>query len=245
MSKVPLFIAFGISMFLFRCGNPVSWETVVEPKNIRPEIVLTKNLNNLTGNQNIKIKVELNNTNGESIGIENGYVKVNGRRMNDPNLGIGSTAPAYYFATLPIERDSLYTFDISFSDGQSYYAWIITPDIDLVQMELPDRVKRKNSFNVSWIETDYRYPQDLFVQYFQQGDGFTSKNQERIRIHYPYKGIVSINKNFVRYTDNDDFVTAESRIILSASTNGALDEQFSSGGTIECRFNIYHDIEVY
>ncbi len=242
--KILFIISISI-LILTACKDPASTQELTDPKSLRPIITLDRSLNNETGVVTSITQVTLKNVKNESVEIEGGKILINGHEMEEPGGLFFWEFTDYYQSSLPLELDTVYTFQIFFSDGDYYEAWIETPEIDLNHMELPLKKQRNTNLTVKWTETDYRYPQFLLVQYYQPSIGFNSKSQDKIALRYPYLGSFTVDKKYIKYTDKASEAIRETRIVLVAQTLGALDKNFQPGGSITCNFNIYQDIEIY
>ncbi len=233
------------SFFFHYCGNIASYEEVTDPESLRPVITMERSMNNETGVITSTTKVYLKDINNHSIAIDNGRVEINGHIMKEPNNYLFERNTDYYISNLTLIADTLYTFKIFFSDSVFYEAMIETPEIDLNQIEATVKLKRNTDLTVSWLEKDYRYPQFIYVLYYQPDGGFHDDKGYKIAIRYPYLGTFKVDGKYIKYTDRDPAVIREVRLLLLAQTSGALDVNFQPGGSITCSFKIYQDIEIY
>lgn len=238
-----LFI-FILGFIYFSCESP-QLLSVEGPEDIRPIILLTKDLNNQTGKIKCLISVTIKDKDGQNVTIANCNIYVNDSLMSLPDWSLFGAKRYYYKSTIPVVTNSLYTFKIIFSDGEIYEAWIRTPAVDILSMTIPEKHKRNTALNVQWLPKDYMYPQKIIVQYWNIEDGFSSDDQVIQGIPYPYIGEYTLNKAFLRYTNKSDEVLEETRIVLVSETTGELDKNFLDGGSVKSQFRIYQNLEVY
>lgn len=236
---IPVILA--ICFCVISCENLAESQQVNEANEIKPIISLTGSLNNHTGSYNSKISVLLKNRNNKSIEIEGGNVKVNGYTMTPP---IAFNHDDYLFEG-DIIPDELYVFEIILSSGETFMAWIESPEVFPTTLDVPQRVERNKNLEVKWQNTDYRYPQFLILRPYQVDEGFTEDHQIQLEIKEPYYGSFTVDKKYIKYQNVSDEVVNETRIILKAETSGSLDQDFSEGGTITCTFKLYTDLEIY
>lgn len=228
------------------CDDVAVSQQVNDADIIKPIITLAGSLNNQTRVYTSRISVLLKNAEGKSIEIKNGTVKVNGFTMEPPNTAIiSSNKHEDYLFYADIIPDELYVFEVILSNNQIYNAWIESPEVFPTTLNLPQRNERDTNLEVKWTNTDYRYPQFLFLQYYIKDKGFSSADQEQFNIYDPYYGVYIIDKKYIKFQDVSETSVNETRIILQSQTEGTLDQNFSQGGTITCTFKIYDELEIY
>lgn len=215
------------------------------PEDIQPIILLTKDLNNQTGKIKYLISVTLKDKNGRNVTLTNCNIYVNDSLMSPPDWTLFGGKRYYYKSTIPVEPNTLYTFKIIFADGEIREAWIRTPAVEIISMTIPEKHKRETALQIQWFPKDYMFPQKVIIQYWDVEDGFSSNDQAIQGIPYPYMGVYTLDKAYLKYTNESDEVLKETRIILVSETTGVLDKNFLYGSSITAQLRIYQDLEIY
>jgi len=242
--KIILILTLGF--WMVSCDNLAESQQVNDADELKPTIRLTGSFNNQTRVYNSKISVLLKNKNNKAVEINGGMVKVNGYTMTPPNTALlASNKHDDYVFYGDIIPDELYVIEVSLSNSETYRAWIESPEVFPTTLDVPQRIERDKNLEVNWQNTDYRYPQILFLQNYDKDGGFSTGDQVQFRIDEPYYGTYLVDKKYIKYQNVSEDVINETRIILQAQTEGVLDQNFSQGGTITCIFKIYSNLEIY
>lgn len=243
MIEIVKYSTLAILFFLLVDCDVAIHEPVDESKVIYPVIRLIVDRNAQNGDVSYLTKVYIKNEKDESIKIAGGKVLMNNVEMSPPYTEFLSYR-SYYKSSQSIDANTQYTFTVITSDSNAYSAWIVTPDIDLTRLDVPQKVYRSKNLTIAWKNTDFRYPQYLKIKYYDEEE---EEYVEDIflNIDYPYLGEYTINKKYVKYTNNSDEIDAEMRIKLIAETTGSIDKFFSVEGSIQADFMIFRDVKVY
>jgi len=242
--KIVLYLFLSIFVF-YRCENIASTKEITDPKEIRPIITIKSSMDNITGNSKQTIEVIIKDINNDAIIIDGGNVYVNGIQMRLPQNDLFGAKDESYELISEIIPDSLYIFEIVFSDGTTYMAWIETPEIDFFQLDVPEQYPRNTDLVVKWLDVDFRYPQYCVIQYYDAVDGFSENNQVRFIVHSPYDGEYTIKSKYIKYYNKSNARDAEIRVKVIAETTGEVSDEFLTGGSVKCQMAIYQDIEIY
>lgn len=234
-----------ITQLTIKCSDPASVEEINNPGSVRPQITLTKTVNNSTGQSNAIIKAVLRNQDDEIVEIDDGNIFVNNLRMDPPENYFFGESRNYYQKVIPLYTDSLYIFEIRFSNGSEAYAWIETPEVELSQINMPLEHKRNTDLTVEWIDIDFRYPQSCIIKFWDKEEGFEHSNQKVLMIHDPFLGEYTISGKYLIYRNESEEVTNETRIIIRSETDGVIESSFLNGGYIRSYFKIYQDAFMY
>ena len=127
-------------LFLYSCRIPFEYETS-EPGDIKPIIELSRSINNSTGSDKSLVKVTLKRSNGNYVELEGGKVLVNDILMSPPDWALIGNKRNCYKSTIPVLKDSMYVIKTVFPDNNFYEAWIKTPELDLINMDVPQTYK--------------------------------------------------------------------------------------------------------
>lgn len=239
-----LFI-IAISTLIISCDLADTSITDAETR-IIPDIQFTAARNARDNSIHYLTKVYIRNEAGDELNIYNGGVWLNDIKMVPPSTALFPIEDyhSYYKSTLPLNPDSLYTIKILHSDSTESYAWIITPDIDLTVLNVPDRYPRKTALTLSWQNTDFRYPQYIHIDLYD-ADAKQYKNDATLLIDYPYRGTYTISGKYIKHTNVSNNVSEEMKIILIAETLGSLDDTLPVESTIKAQFKIFKTLEIY
>jgi len=234
-----------VLMLINSCESPAKVEDISDPSNIKPQILLSKVINNSDKSAISLITVKLKDKDENYIELENGNIFVNGKIMSPPSSNGSGSETKYYKLSLPVAADSIYIFEVHFPGEIIAYAWIETPEIDLSEMTIPLEHARNTSLSIQWPEKDFRYPQTVWIQNWNASDGFSSDHQTSLNILRPDLGVFVIPAQYITYGNVSDALTEETRIYLVAHSVGILEDAFMEGGYIECQFQLFQDIYVY
>ncbi len=220
----------GFLIILNACEDSSNFENIIDPGDIKPIIKLT----------NTYTEVVIKNKKGEHVEIRDGAVYVNDKRMKSPNWLSSS-----YEVSMPVRPDSVYTFEIILSNGDSYFAWIETPEINLYYIDIPDSQSHRSDFRIGWLETDYRYPQELKIYWYDKMNLDSLAGSNSYNIEYPYKGEFIIEKKKIKYSNDEDHPINYARIYLFSRTEGVISKEFLPGGSISCELSSKRGINIY
>jgi hypothetical protein len=127
-------LALGAGPVLQSClmeESPLSEVEISDPALISPRFTLRTTKNLPGGDSIFSVQAELFDGNGERIELLYGYVTINGlplRAFND----YSSTTYHLVSSSIRILPDSLYTFTVKLSDGQTYSSSLRTPKTNLL-----------------------------------------------------------------------------------------------------------------
>ena len=187
----------------------------------------------------------LRNQDDDIVEIDHGNIYVNSLRMEPPVNYLFGESRNYYKKVIPLYTDSLYTFEIRFSNGSVAHAWIETPEVEVSQINLPLEHKRNTDLTVTWTDIDFRYPQHCIVKIWDEEEEFAHSNQLELQIHDPFLGEYTISGKYLRYRNVSEEIENETRIIIRSETDGVLESTFLTGGYIRSYFEIYQDVFIY
>jgi len=246
MSRPKNILLILFSAGLLACGDiaPVVELNALQAGDVYPEIEMIRNINGETLQAQSRITVRMKDRDGKHVEILNGEIRVNGVKLSPPYALLNDTRP-YYLSYTPVVSDSIYAFEIVFSDSSRFYAWIETPEIEFTSVNFDRRHPDRANMKVSWSPVDFRYPQYAIIQHFSAADGFTQKGQIVLNINYPFYGEFTIDGSHLRYSDNDPDRLDEHRIKIVAEETGVVDNRFHRGGYIQARIAIFNNLEIY
>ncbi|NOZ74009.1 MAG: hypothetical protein GXO90_01330 [FCB group bacterium] len=238
-------IIIAVSILIISC-DLADTSLTSDDTRIIPDIQLTAARNARDNSIHYLTKVYIRNEAGDELKIADGGVWINDVKMVPPSTTIFPIEDyhSYYKSTVRLNPDSLYTIRILNSDSTENFAWILTPDIDLTVLNIPERYPRKTTLTLSWQNTDFRYPQQIHIDLYD-ADAGKYKNDATLLIEYPYTGSYTINRKYIKHTNVSDEVSAEMKIILIAETLGALDNTLPVESKIKAQFTIYKTLEIY
>ncbi len=232
-------------VLLSKCETPADPQNVSKPSRIKPQIYLQSLRNFANDSMTSKITVKLKDENDDYVEVSGGKVTVNGVKLLPPSSSFQGPDTRYYKSTTPVLPDSVYTFRVTFSDGDYGYAWIETADFIVKELNIPLEHRHDTPMTISWKAKDFRYPQHVYIQYWTKEHGFSSNDQVKINVDNPFAGQITIDKKYFPQRDKSDEKDNETRIILIAATEGLIEDSFMSGGYIESQIRVYRDIFVY
>lgn len=129
---------------------------LTETSTLNAEINISKTIDH-TGNISNFISVTIVDTQGKSLKIKNGWIKVNDMEMNftSSKLEDGTVRNTYNTDGLidKVEANKEYSFEIKLSDGTIYNSSIKTQEKDLNELNVPTNHDRNNDMKISWKET--------------------------------------------------------------------------------------------
>jgi len=153
-----------ICVILCNCKKDTESIYLSSASHIDAEINMTKSIDkNSVLSSDISVGIE--NSNGQSVEIKNGWVKLNGIALEITKRNYRNITYYFYSAKNIIEKiepNKLYSFEIRLSDGTIYNSSIITQDKDLYELILPNSQSRDSDLKFSWKDIDLLNTIDIY-----------------------------------------------------------------------------------
>lgn len=242
---IVIFVLFVSMLVVQRCDEPAITEPVASPDEIRPEILLTRTMNNENGQTKSEIRVLLRDKRDNIVEIDSGRVMVNNELMSPPENALFGTQRNYYYSALPVQANSNYEITVVLSSGDEAKAWVKAPSNELSQVMIPDEQRDGTDMTVRWLDTSYQYPQYIALRRMSSNGTFSETSETLFYNRYPYKGEFTIKGRYINFQDDYEGEYNEHRVYVIAQNEGALSEDFLEGGTIKCQLRIYQDFHIY
>lgn len=208
-------IVFAAALILFGCSSPLSDTPVSDPGLVTPTIVL-EHIEDDYGISN-KVNACLTDKNGAYIELLEGNIKVDDELME---FGISC-----YKRTIDLKELKDYNVVVTLADSAEYPFHITTPSY-FKKVDFPSKVKKSESFEVSW-KSDQT--EETKVAFSVQD---SSSNYIIIFEEYTTSNSITI--------DPDNFPKGDitkGMITLSRTSNGSVPEGFNGGScTARCIF---------
>jgi len=220
-----IFFLFLFCFFLLGCqqNSALSDVELSDPSLITPQITLQKTINE-NGKEKTKLKVYLNDKNGDGIDLKKGSVKLNKQALNSQTDGsLLSAAPFYTIKNLELINNRKYTFVITLADDKNYTCYINSPKTTFNNLVVPEYHNKNKNLTISWTgKVSSNIKTSHYLKIKNQGvllqkialNSDNLKNRKLI-----------VNSRIFNQIKN----RAEITITLESKTSGKVDKKFNGG----------------
>ncbi len=222
------------------CNSPLSNSEVTDPNLIRPIIKIEKNYDWL-GDRRDYIRVQLKDKDNLDIELSGGSVFFNGKKLRFSNFLFGDAVyELKSFKCDLIHADSICEVVIKLADGKEYYNEILTPEIDIKQLDVPSRHNKNESLTISWKDISSSFPQKIKYEYMYDAGDYSELKKLYLNITNPGLGWFKIDKS---YFNLKEYIWKVELTVISETT-GSTDPELSKEGSIKCKFITYKEIQI-